>query len=183
MTRTPSVLEKTLRQIAENDPDCHCDNHADPDCCNQARVFCAHCIAEAALEQATAAAHATPTPDARVIPEALIRQIEQKWRDYRTQTPRSFQVVPLDIQTVQRENVLMDAFLRDLSALLAAVRSPQEHEQEQEKWRHAAIDRGAVLRAATAFVADDAAAAAYQTLGQYRSALLELLRTDPNAGD
>ena len=47
--------------------------------------------------------------------------------------------------------------------------------RDVERERHEKLTLSVTLHAAAAFVADDAVAATYQTLGQYRSALLKLL--------
>jgi hypothetical protein len=44
-----------------------------------------------------------------------------------------------------------------------------------ERERHKANNYGVLIAALTAFIADDAVAASYQTLGQYRSALLDII--------
>ena len=51
----------------------------------------------------------------------------------------------------------------------------REWKRKAENAQHRATTYAVVLGAASAFVADDATAATYQTLGQYRSAVLRLL--------
>ena len=47
----PELLE-ALARIAADGTECDCADHATDQCCNHAGVFCAHCIANAALTRA-----------------------------------------------------------------------------------------------------------------------------------